>query len=71
MNVVAKSSTIKGTKKRVKLKDLRAAKKKLTGKDMRKVKGGSKWELSEYDAAKAPKPPIGIAGNEMTSGFKK
>ena len=38
---MAKSSTTKGTKKRVKVKTLAAPKKKLTGKQMKKVKGGA------------------------------
>lgn len=35
-----KSGKLKSTKKRVKVKDLPADEKKLTGKDMKKVKGG-------------------------------
>lgn len=38
---MAKSSKLTSTKKRVKIKDLPAAKKKISGKAMKKVKGGA------------------------------
>ena len=56
---MAKSSTTKGTKKRVKVKTLAAPKKKLTGKQMKKVKGG--YELKNVQVTSyvvAPKKPL-------------
>lgn len=45
MNVMPKSSTTKSAKKRVNIKDMPAKEKKMSKKDMKKVKGGITTEL--------------------------
>jgi ribosomal protein S1 len=45
MNDMATSKKLNSTKKRVKVKDLPAEEKKMSGKEMKKVKGGMKVTL--------------------------
>lgn len=56
---MAKSTKSKSTKKQVKVKDLPEAEAKLTGKQMKKVKGG--WVWSSFEGLVDPAAKAGAA----------
>lgn len=52
-----KSTKLKSTKKRVKVKDMSASEKKLSGKEMKKVKGGAPVLQDVMVTGSTPKKP--------------